>query len=194
MRSLARRYACEWRCSGATHIRQRRRTLSRRPRRRRRQRQLQGGEEADEVVQEPPPEPVEGWWVIGEALRAKGITVGGEKVGANVEMTHNYLAGSVPVTAGLRNPSIACEMSFDAPDVPGEYKLMVHVRSSGCVGVDVRRKVSFQVLRAKRSHPPSSSGGSTEDTASAENEAECDAVPPLAEEDEVPPLLEGAAS
>ena len=33
---------------------------------------------------------------------------------------------------------------IDPYQVPGEYKVMVHVRSSGCVGVDARRKCSFQ--------------------------------------------------
>ena len=37
-----------------------------------------------------------------------------------------------------------------APTTPGEYKVFVHVRSTGCVGVDVRRKVVFTVKQPKR--------------------------------------------
>jgi len=146
-------------------------------------------------------EPVEGWWVIGEALHKKGITVGGHQVASAEKVTHNTLVGRKALSAGLRQPSMSCDLMFDAPDVPGEYKLMIHVRSTGCVGVDARRKVSFQVLRPKRGHPSSSSAGSgeTETTEYYQDEGEPgemggndDDVPPL--EDGVPPLAEAACA
>jgi len=142
-------------------------------------------------------EPVEGWWVVGEALHKKGVTVGGHQVSSE-GVTHNSLVGRKPLSASLRQPAMSCELTFDAPDVPGEYKLMIHVRSTGCVGVDARRKVSFQVLRPKRGHP-SSSSADTKSVSDEETEtADCyqegemvgnaDDVPPLA--DDVPPLAE----
>ena len=100
-----------------------------------------GGEQP--TARRPVDEPREGWWVIGEGLRQKGISVGGERVGAN-EVMHNTLVGRKPLVCALNASAMTCEICFDAPEVPGEYKVMVHVRSSGCVGVDARRKCSFQ--------------------------------------------------
>merc|ERR1712137_1015105 len=100
----------------------------------------------------PPEDQLEGWWVIGEALRNKPTTAP-DMIPS--EPNHNSLVGRAALSAHLALPSMSCQLDFDAPDVPGEYKVMVHVRSSGCVGVDVRRKVVFQVLRAKRTLPTS---------------------------------------
>jgi hypothetical protein len=97
--------------------------------------------------------------------------------------------------ARLDQPTLSCELTFDAPQTPGEYKVMVHVRSAGCVGVDVRRKVVFNVQRSKRALPSSSSGASTEEPDTMNEAIEGDEVPPLegAERpgagDEPPPLI-----
>lgn len=148
-----------------------------------------------EQQEQQPNDAQEGWWVIGEALHKKGITVGGQQVVSD-QVTHNSLVGRKPLAASLRQPAMSCELNFDAPDMPGEYKIMVHVRSTGCVGVDARRKVSFQVLRPKRGHPSSSSADTeeTETTECYQDEAEAGEmdkdgdVPPLT--DDVPPLIE----
>jgi len=123
-------------------------------------------------------EPIEGWWVIGEAIRNKGasLKVGGEE--ALSDVVHNSLVGRQPVSAALRSPTMSGEITFAAPDSPGEYKVMVHVRSAGCVGVDTRRKVAFNVMRPKRQLASSASSGATAELK--------DDVPAL--EDEVPML------
>jgi len=86
---------------------------------------------------------------------------------------------------------MACELEFEAPATPGEYKVMVHVRSSGCVGVDVRRKVSFTVLKARPANATSSSSGASSgdpvETGEGEGGAEAEEPPPL-EGEEPPPL------
>lgn len=111
------------------------------------------------------------------------------------QVTHNALVGRVPLMARLDQPTLSCELTFDAPQTPGEYKVMVHVRSAGCVGVDVRRKVVFNVQRSKRALPSSSSGASTEEPDTMNEAIEGDEVPPLegAERpgagDEPPPLI-----
>ena len=111
------------------------------------------------------------------------------------QVTHNALVGRVPLMARLDQPTLSCELTFDAPQTPGEYKVMVHVRSAGCVGVDVRRKVVFNVQRSKRALPSSSSGASTEEPDTMNEPIEGDEVPPLegAERpgagDEPPPLI-----
>jgi len=149
---------------------------------------LKAREAADgEQEGQPAAEPLEGWWVIGEALRKKPAT---KETGVDAlpsEPAHNSLVGRAPLTASLALPSMSCQLDFDAPDTPGEYKVMVHVRSSGCVGVDVRRKVVFQVLRAKRALPTSSSGSS------GATEAVPELLPEPAEEDPTDdvPALEG---
>ena len=112
-----------------------------------------------------------------------------------LQVTHNALVGRVPLMARLDQPTLSCELTFDAPQTPGEYKVMVHVRSAGCVGVDVRRKVVFNVQRSKRALPSSSSGASTEEPDTMNEPIEGDEVPPLegAERpgagDEPPPLI-----
>jgi len=109
---------------------------------------------------EDAPDEGEGWWVIVESLRSKGSA----KMPPGSEITHNALVGRTPVTGQLTDAVMTGEISFESPHTPGEYKVMMHVRSSGVVGVDVQRKVTFNVLRGKRALPSSSSGGSTEAT------------------------------
>ena len=62
---------------------------------------------------------------------------------ADVERVHNSLVGRHPLAVSLDAPSMSCELWFEAPTTPGEYKVMVHLRSTGCIGVDSRQKVSF---------------------------------------------------
>ena len=45
----------------------------------------------------------------------------------------------------LDDPQWCADIEFDAPTSPGEYKVVVHVRSSSMIGVDAKRKVSFSV-------------------------------------------------
>jgi hypothetical protein len=91
---------------------------------------------------------------------------------------------------------MTAEIEFEAPSAPGDYTVMVHVRSTGTVGADVRRKLSFTVQRLKRALPSSSSGGSTEATENGEGVDRLQLVdgeePRLLEEtslEEAPPLL-----
>jgi len=114
-------------------------------------------------------QPQEGWWVIAEGLRRKGKD-------PDDELQHNSLVGRQALACALDAPGMSCEINFQAPGNPGEYKVMIHVRSAGAVGVDVRRKVTFQVKEPKRVITPKPAAQST---ASA---------PPAAEEDDVPAL------
>jgi len=128
----------------------------------------------------------EGWWVICESIRAGSLlkNASQQKVD-HKDIVHNTLVGRAAMGAGLDAPTMTCELEFEAPETPGEYKIMVHVKSSGCVGVDVRRKVSFQVLpsRTPTANSSGSSGASSGDP--VETGAQEDDVPPL---DEVPEL------
>lgn len=94
------------------------------------------------------PTPKEGWWVIAEGIRTqKGADKAKctEVLAGEEELSHNSLVGGQVLACGLDEPAMACEITFEAPANPGEYKVMVHVRNTGCAGVDVRRKVTFQV-------------------------------------------------
>jgi len=125
----------------------------------------------------------EGWWVIAESIRTKPNT----KYQPGEEISHNSLVGRQPLGCALDAPTVACELEFEAPTTPGEYKIMVHVRSSGCVGVDVRRKVSFTVLKALPANATSSSSG-----ASSGDPVETGDGGDRIEGDELPPPLERA--
>mmetsp|Transcript_9325 Transcript_9325/g.29637 ORF Transcript_9325/g.29637 Transcript_9325/m.29637 type:complete len:86 (+) Transcript_9325:1380-1637(+) len=85
---------------------------------------------------------------------------------------------------------MTCEFSFDAPETPGEYKVMVHCRSTGCVGVDVRKKVTFKVLPAIFVKRPAPAATAKEEEA-REREPREEQPPPL--EAEAPPPLIAAA-
>lgn len=95
-------------------------------------------------------EPKEGWWVIAEGIRAskRKDSEQGE------EITHNSLVGRQALVSTLEDPVMSCEVTFQAPTTPGEYKVMIHVRSTGCVGVDVRRKLTFEVKQPRRTITP----------------------------------------
>lgn len=130
----------------------------------------------------------EGWWVIAESIRVKPNT----KYQPGEEITHNTLVGRHALGCALDSPTMACELEFEAPATPGEYKVMVHVRSSGCVGVDARRKVSFTVLKALPTNATSSSSGASSgdpvETGEGGDRNEGDELPPPLEEDEPPAL------
>ena len=114
------------------------------------------------------PAPQEGWWVVAEGLRSKRNK--DEKMG-EVELSHNSLVGRQALACALDAPVMSAEISFEAPTTPGEYKVMVHVRSSGCVGVDVRRKVTFTVKEPKRvitPKPPAAQSAAPAEAAAAE--------------------------
>jgi len=128
----------------------------------------------------------EGWWVICESIRAGSLLKASQQKVDHTDIVHNTLVGRAAMGAGLDAPTMTCELEFEAPETPGEYKIMVHVKSSGCVGVDVRRKVAFQVLpsRTPTATSSGSSGASSGDPVET-GEGQVDEVPPL---DDVPEL------
>jgi len=134
----------------------------------------------------------EGWWVIAESIRSKP----GTQYQPGEEPEHNTLVGRTALGCALDSPTMACELEFEAPASPGEYKVMVHVRSSGCVGVDVRRKVAFTVLKALPQTATSNSSGASSgdpvETGEAGERIEGDELPPPLdshEEGDEPPAL-----
>ena len=136
--------------------------------------------------EQAPQEPIEGWWVIGEAIRSKGasLKVGGDE--ALTDVTHNSLVARQPISAGLRTPTMAGEVTFAAPDSPGEYKVMLHVRSAGCVGVDTRRKVVFNVRPALKQRQLKETPASPSKVTAGLLE---DMEPPPPLEEDAPPAL-----
>jgi len=133
--------------------------------------------------------PQEGWWVVGEAIRENG------DVPVEAAARHNALVGFAPLTAPLTLPTMTCEFSFDAPETPGEYKVMVHCRSTGCVGVDVRKKVTFKVLPAifvKRPAPAATAKAAEEAEEEAREREPREEQPPPLEAEAPPPLIAAA--
>jgi len=118
----------------------------------------------------------EGWWLVVESLR--GPLMSGHRQGAKEEVAHNLMVGRQALSPSLQDPQWCADIHFDAPTTPGEYKVIVHVRSSSMIGVDAKRKVSFSVCasKAKRSLPSSSSGTSTEGTEPCETMEAMDAA------------------
>ena len=108
----------------------------------------------------------EGWWLFVESLRAAPYQGKGALLAEEVH--HNILVGRQALSPSLDDPTVEAVLSFTAPSTPGEYKVLVHVRSSSMVGFDVKRKLSFTVKQGKRSQPSTSSGTSTEDAKSME--------------------------
>lgn len=105
----------------------------------------------------------EGWWLVVESLRGHlNLQRQGMK---DTEPVHNMMVGRQALSPSLDDPQWCADIEFDAPTTPGEYKVVIHVRSSTMIGVDAKRKVSFSVRAPKRSLPSSSShstDGSTE--------------------------------
>jgi len=114
----------------------------------------------------------EGWWLVVESLRGP---LSGNRQG---EVAHNLMVGRQALSPSLQDPQWCADIHFDAPTSPGEYKVVVHVRSSSMIGVDAKRKVSFSVCssKVKRSLPSSSSGSSTEGTEPCETMEAMDAA------------------
>lgn len=108
----------------------------------------------------------EGWWLVVESLRGHlNLAKAGLK---ESEPVHNSMVGRQALSPSLDDPQWCADIEFDAPTTPGEYKIVIHVRSSTMIGVDAKRKVSFSVCssKMKRSLPSSSSHSSTEGTES----------------------------
>jgi hypothetical protein len=122
-----------------------------------------GGEELPDVAEaEEEAEAKEGWWLMVESIR--GLPLG--KTGLEAaNLSHNSLAGKpLGLAPSLDEATTTAEVEFTAPDTPGEYKVIVHVRSSSMCCVDAKRKVPFCVHngKAKRGTSSTSSGTSTE--------------------------------
>jgi hypothetical protein len=81
---------------------------------------------------------------------------------------------------------MAGEVTFAAPDSPGEYKVMLHVRSAGCVGVDTRRKVVFNVRPALKQRQLKETPASPSKVTAGLLE---DMEPPPPLEEDAPPAL-----
>ena len=109
----------------------------------------------------------EAWWLMVEGVRNDGR--GLPKTGiAAANVSHNYLACKpLGLTPALDQPSVTAELELDAPATPGEYKVIVHVRSSSMCCVDAKRKVAFlvhggKVKRGNATSSTDSTGTSTE--------------------------------
>jgi len=109
----------------------------------------------------------EGWWLLVESLR-QAPNLGKAGMMDEREIFHNVLVARQTLSPSLDDPTIETSVEFTAPAAPGEYKVLVHVRSSSMVGYDVKRKVAFTVKAGKRSQPSTSSGTSTDDSKSME--------------------------
>ena len=107
----------------------------------------------------------EGWWLLVESVRSALIK---DAQLIDREVHHNVLVGRQTLVPSLDDATMESSIEFTAPSAPGEYRVLVHLRSSSMVGVDVKRKVSFTVKSGKRSQPSTSSGTSTDDTKSIE--------------------------
>ena len=107
----------------------------------------------------------EGWWLLVESVRSALIK---DAQLIDREVHHNVLVGRQTLVPSLDDATMESSIEFTAPSAPGEYRVIVHLRSSSMVGVDVKRKVSFTVKSGKRSQPSTSSGTSTDDTKSME--------------------------
>ena len=58
------------------------------------------------------------------------LTLGGRAVRQGEEITHNSLVGRQALVSTLEDPVMSCEVTFQAPTTPGEYKVMIHVRAA----------------------------------------------------------------
>ena len=122
----------------------------------------------------------EGWWLVVESVRPPIPAALAKQRGDDhsTEPQHNSMVGRQALSPSLDDPQWCADIEFDAPSTPGEYKVIIHVRSSSMIGVDARRKVSFSVRSSmvKRSLPSSSSGTSTEGTEPCETMEAMDAA------------------
>ena len=155
--------------------------------------EVTGGAEGDEDALEADPlaqaDGKEGWWLFVESIRS---LPNAQRQGlAPEDVVHNALVGRQMLSASLDQSTMSAELEFEAPATAGEYKVIVHVRSSSMVGVDAKRKVAFVVHASGKSRraPASSvtssgtseSGTTSEDTPGEEGMREMQEV---IEEDE----------
>ena len=110
---------------------------------------------------------LEGWWLFVESMRQMP-NLGKAAMMSEREVHHNVLVARQTLSPALDQTTMETSVQLAAPSSPGEYKVIVHVRSSSMVGFDVKRKVSFTVKAGKRPPPSTSSGTSTEDSKSME--------------------------
>ena len=52
----------------------------------------------------------------------------------DTEPVHNSMVGRQALSPSLDDPQWCADVEFDAPTTPGEYKIVVHVRSSTMIG------------------------------------------------------------
>uniref|UniRef100_A0A7S4BNB3 SEC63 domain-containing protein n=1 Tax=Chrysotila carterae TaxID=13221 RepID=A0A7S4BNB3_CHRCT len=90
----------------------------------------------------------ENWWLIAESVKSKGSS----KYPSDAPILHNHLVAYQPLSAPLNVTTMEAELDVESPGTPGDYTVIVHVRSCGMVGVDVKRKITFTV---KPERPPS---------------------------------------
>ena len=75
----------------------------------------------------------EGWWLVVESLRpASSLNL--PKAAKDAEPVHNSMVGRQALSPSLDDPQWCADIEFDAPTSPGEYKVIVHVRSSTMIG------------------------------------------------------------
>lgn len=128
-----------------------------------------GADVTDPSLVEEEVEAKEGWFLMVESIRGHN---GAAAQLAHEKLAHNQLAGAISsLQPTLDQSSISAEVEFDAPTTPGEYKVIVHIRSLGMIGVDSKRKVAFMVQshKAKAKRP---AGGTTDPCEHAETEAD----------------------
>ena len=122
----------------------------------------------------------EGWWLVVESVRLPIPAALAKQRGDDHSTEPQHVLDGRPAgaLALFDDPQWCADIEFDAPSTPGEYKVIIHVRSSSMIGVDARRKVSFSVRSSmvKRSLPSSSSGTSTEGTEPCETMEAMDAA------------------
>ena len=74
----------------------------------------------------------EGWWLVVESLRGHlNLAKAGLK---ESEPVHNSMVGRQALSPSLDDPQWCADIEFDAPTTPGEYKIVIHVRSSTMIG------------------------------------------------------------
>ena len=74
----------------------------------------------------------EGWWLVVESLRGH-LNLSRAGMSPN-EPVHNTMVGRQALSPSLDDPQWCADIEFDAPTTPGEYKIVIHVRSSTMIG------------------------------------------------------------
>jgi len=95
----------------------------------------------------------EGWWLVVESLRGHlNLNKAGMK---DTEPVHNSMVGRQALSPSLDDPQWCADVEFDAPTTPGEYKIVVHVRSSTMIGARPlgRRATATNAKASRHSRP-----------------------------------------